>query len=392
MAISRPAGPLPPIPLTVLTGFLGAGKTTVLNHLLRDPALADTLVIVNEFGEVGIDHLLVEQAQGDMVLLSAGCLCCTIRGDLVSTLEDLLRRRDNGRISPFRRVMIETTGLADPAPVLAAILHHPYLSKRYGLEGVVTVVDAIHGNATLDGHEEARRQVAVADRIVISKSDLEDGDLPALRGRLRALNPGATILKAEHGAVPVETLLTGGLFGLDGKIGDVASWLQAEAISDHGDHHHGHHRHSHDHGHHHHGHDGHHHHHHHDPSRHDDRIHSLVLTAGAPIREASLDLFLDMLRTTFAPKILRLKGLVCLARDPSRPLVIHGVRHVLHIPTMLEGWPDEDHRTRIVLIVEDVPAEAITRMWEAFSGQSGVDRPDGAALTDNPLAPATLRG
>src|SRR5262245_50201637 len=170
--------PPAPLPLTVLTGFLGAGKTSLLNRLLKDPALADTVVIVNEFGEIGLDHLLVETVEEGMILLAAGCLCCTVRGDLIATLEDLLRRRDNGRISPFRRVVIETTGLADPAPILHAILYHPYLSQRYALAGVITLVDAVNGAATLDAHEEALKQVAMADRLVLTKTDLAGDDAP----------------------------------------------------------------------------------------------------------------------------------------------------------------------------------------------------------------------
>jgi G3E family GTPase len=164
----RQKRPPAPFPLTVVTGFLGAGKTSLLNALLRDPALAATLVIVNEFGEIGLDHLLVERLDGDMLVMTSGCLCCSIRGDLIAALEDILRRRDNGRIAPFQRVIIETTGLADPAPVLHTVMAHPYLMLRFRVDGVVTLVDTVNGNATLDAHEEAVKQAAMADRLVLS--------------------------------------------------------------------------------------------------------------------------------------------------------------------------------------------------------------------------------
>jgi G3E family GTPase len=360
-----------PIPLTLLTGFLGAGKTTLLNKLLKDPALKDTAVIINEFGEVSLDHLLVDYIGDNMVLLQSGCLCCTMRGDLVDALEQLLRDLDNGRVK-FSRVLLETTGLADPAPVLHTAMAHPYLVKRFRLDGVVTVVDAVNGEATLDAHPEAVKQAAVADRIVLSKTDLAAADeTERLLGRLRALNPAATVLDAANvtnlGEATADRLLNCGLYDPARKIPDVKKWLAAEAYAD---------AHSHGHG-----------HHHHDVNRHDDHIVSFVLTADKPIPAGTLDMFLELLRASYGAKLLRMKGIVNVAELPGTPVVVHGVQHIFHPTAQLERWPDDDRRTRLVFITKDLPERTVRELFEAFLGAAAPDRPDRAALVDNPLIP-----
>ncbi len=371
-----------PIPVSILTGFLGSGKTTLLNRLLKDPALADTAVIINEFGDVGIDHLLVEKASDGIIELSDGCLCCTVRGELVDTLSDLIDRLQTGKLQQLKRVIIETTGLADPAPVLHAIMGHPVLLQAFRVDGVITTVDAVNGMATLDAHEEAVKQAAVADRVVITKTDLPEAEreLPALRARLAALNPGADLIDAIDQRTGYAALFECGVYNPETKTVDVQRWLRAEAYRDREnerseiDHHH-------DHDHHAHGdHD------HHDVNRHDAAIRSFSLKHNAPIPLSSLDMFLDLLRSAHGEKLLRVKGIVQLADDPGRPLVIHGVQQIFHPPARLSSWPDGVRETRLVMIVKGLPESYVTQLFNAFLGQPQIDMPDRAALFDNPLA------
>jgi G3E family GTPase len=360
--------PGPPLPLTVLTGFLGAGKTSLLNRLLKDKALAGTAVLINEFGEIGLDHLLVEKISDDLVLLPSGCVCCSMRGDLIDALERLLRDLDNRR-ADLKRVVLETTGLADPAPVLHTVMVHPYLVMRYRLDGVVTVVDAINGLATIDRHPEAMKQAAAADRLALAKTDLIDtserrATAMQLTARLKRLNPAAPILDVAAGEATADRLINCGLYDPHSKVPDVRRWLAEEAYVANAA--------AHAHGHHHHG---------------EERIRSLALASDRALPAAVFDMFLDLLRGLHGPHLLRVKGIVKIAEAPDQPVVIHGVQHVFHPPTSLPAWPDDDRRTRLVFITCDLDPRAISDLFDAFLGAGAIDRPDRAALLDNPLVP-----
>ena len=363
---------LDPIAVTVITGFLGAGKTTLLNRILKDPAIKNTAVIINEFGDVAVDHLLVEQSSDGVIELSDGCVCCSVRGELVDTIADLVDRAQSGRIAPLERIVIETTGLADPVPVLQSLMGHPAMVAALRLSGVVTVVDAVNGLATLARHDEAKRQVAVADRIVLTKSNLAGNGADDLRAALRALNPGAPLVDVGNDA-DIAALLDCGLYDPATKSADVPRWL-GEAVAD--EHHHREHHH----------HDHHHHH-------HSERIRSFSLVHDKPIDRAAVEMFLDLVRSTQGPNLLRMKGIVQLADNPERPLVLHAVQALMHPPARLAAWPEDSaHETRLVFIVDGIDETYVRRLFAAFTNQAAVDTPDRAALADNPLAISGFSG
>jgi G3E family GTPase len=319
--------------------------------------MADTAVVINEFGEVGLDHLLVENSSDDTVVLSSGCLCCTIRGDLVDTLRSLFLRRRKGSIPQFKRVVIETTGLADPAPVLHTLMQDPLVSECYRLDGVITTVDAVNGMDQLDKQMESVKQAAVADRLLLTKSDLADAPkVDALRERLRKLNPAAPIRAIRDGHVDAAELLNAGLYNPETKSLDVRRWLRAEAYSDH---HHGkgHDRHNHDH--------GHHDQNPHDVNRHDSRISSFALDWDRPLDWSVFVEWIDMLITGHGENLLRLKGILNVAGEES-PIAIHGVQHLFHPPIALPAWPDSDRHSRIVFITRDIARETIEASFGSF--------------------------
>lgn len=347
------------IPVTLLMGFLGSGKTTLLNRLVQQPEMADALVLINEFGEIGLDHLLVTHSRDDIVVeMSSGCLCCTIRGDLVRTLKDAHERFAHEGRRQFGRVVIETTGLADPAPIVHTLASHGDLRDLYRLDGLVTTIDARNGEATLDAHVEAVKQAAMADRLLLTKTDLVDGETLARIGeRLRAINPAADVVRVAHGDLAASRILELGLFKSDGKIADVERWLAEERYrADDPVHHHTH-EHDHTHGDHAHA---------HDVNRHDDQIRAFCFTVEDPIPRQVLTDWLDVLLAMMGPSILRIKGILNVEGE-ERPVVVHGVQHVFHPPVALEAWPSDDRRSRVVFITRSVEREMIEHTFRFFS-------------------------
>lgn len=368
------------LPVSLLTGFLGSGKTTALNHLLRHPGIAGMAVIINEFGEIGLDHELVESSAEEMVLLRSGCLCCTIRGDLVATLHTLTERQGRGEIAAFDRVLIETTGLADPAPILHTLMTERSIATRFRLDGVIATVDAAAGQDTLDRQAEAVKQVAVADRLLLTKTDLVDeGAVQALERRLRALNPGAPLLHTVNGAVDPARLFDAGLYNPKTKSLDVQQWLNAEAYGrsghrrDHDEHYHHHHDH-HGEG------DGHAEHiHGHDVNRHDDHIKAVCLTLDEPVAGDALGLWLEALLLLKGPDLLRVKGILNVA-ELAGPIVIHGVQHIFHPPIMLKAWPGKDRRSRIVFITRGLDEAMLRDTLDLFTSEDAPQEPQSSSL------------
>lgn len=344
-----PASPLTPV--TILTGYLGSGKTTLLNRLLRDPGFADTAVLVNEFGEIPIDHHLIRTASEHIAVLSNGCLCCSVAGDLVKALREIYFQRAEGTVPPFRRVVIETSGLADPAPILHTLIELPLAAARYALSGIVCTVDAEHGESALDTAPEAVKQAAMADRLVITKTDRVDAaPVAALRERLAALNPAAPVLEAAQGALDASRLFDTGLIPLGATLPDVDKWLALDRVAAAQRHR---------------------------PSlfagersRHDARVSAFSLVREAPLDGAAAEDALDTLASIAGPRLLRMKGILAIANGtaPPRPRAVHAVQHTLYPPVTLASWPDADQRTRLTFITRDLDQNSVLEVLAPVFG------------------------
>jgi len=324
-------------PVTLVTGFLGSGKTTLLQRLLAEPALRDTAVLINEFGEIGLDHHLLERIDETMVVLQSGCLCCTIRGELAAAIKELHAKRERGSVPPFRRLVIESTGLADPFPILSTVQADPVLRHHFRFGNVITTVDAVNGMRQLDAQPESVKQVAVADRLVLTKTDLAATETARLLvERLRRINPTAPLWRSADRAIDAEALLS-----RESLDGDEAARGWPEDVSPvlHG-HAHG--------------------------NRHGDDIRAVALSWDQPVDWAMFGIWLTMLLHRHGNEVLRVKGILNVAGTET-PVAVHGVQHLVHPPTHLSAWPDADRESRLVLIVKGLSPATIERSLRSFS-------------------------
>ena len=332
------------IPVTVITGFLGSGKTTLLSSILKKKEMQKTAVIINEFGEIGLDHALIEHTDENIVELQSGCICCTIQGDLNKTLIDLFDKMMNGKVSSFNRILIETTGLANPVPIIHTLMNSIELIRIYSLDGVITVVDSINGEKTLDLHEESLKQLALAEKIIISKTDIVDKDeIKSLVYRIKDINPVSQIIFSKFGNIPLEEIFGLGAYDPYKKSADVKNWLAAEKYKDKK------------------------HHHHHDVNRHNENIRAFSMMSENPVNMIAFSFFRDMITAALGANLLRMKGIVNIAGE-ERPAVIHGVQHIFHPVQWLETWPDNDRRTKLVFITQNIKKEQIEDFFRPLMG------------------------
>ena len=332
------------IPVTVITGFLGSGKTTLLSSILKKKEMQKTAVIINEFGEIGLDHALIEHTDENIVELQSGCICCTIQGDLNKTLIDLFDKMMNGKVSSFNRILIETTGLANPVPIIHTLMSSIELIRIYSLDGVITVVDSINGEKTLDLHEESLKQLALAEKIIISKTDIVNKDeIKSLVFRIKEINPVSQIIFSKFGNIPLEEIFGLGAYDPYKKSADVKNWLAAEKYKDKK------------------------HHHHHDVNRHNENIRAFSMMSENPVNMIAFSFFRDMITAALGANLLRMKGIVNIAGE-ERPAVIHGVQHIFHPVQWLETWPDNDRRTKLVFITQNIKKEQIEDFFRPLMG------------------------
>jgi len=332
------------IPVTVITGFLGSGKTTLLSSILKKKEMQKTAVIINEFGEIGLDHALIEHTDENIVELQSGCICCTIQGDLNKTLIDLFDKMMNGKVSSFNRILIETTGLANPVPIIHTLMSSIELIRIYSLDGVITVVDSINGEKTLDLHEESLKQLALAEKIILSKTDIVDKDeINSLIYRIKEINPVSQIVFSKFGNIPLEEIFGLGAYDPYKKSEDVKKWLAAEKYKDKK------------------------HHHHHDVNRHSENIRAFSMMSEKPVNMIAFSFFRDMITAALGANLLRMKGIINIAGE-EHPAVIHGVQHIFHPVQWLETWPDNDRRTKLVFITQNIKKKQIEDFFRPLMG------------------------